>query len=85
MKEDRVNREGRWWKGLSDYMRRKRGGSRENFHRLFPDSHGHQNFFDVKMATVVSDETLDNFQHSAWLIPESRSCTFNSGREKPKD
>jgi hypothetical protein len=26
-------------------------------------------------------ETLDNFQHSMRLIPESRSCTLNSSRE----
>jgi hypothetical protein len=31
------------------------------------------------MATEMFAETMDNFQHSARLIAESRSCTF----EKP--
>jgi hypothetical protein len=31
--------------------------------------------FTLKMATAMSAETMDNFQHSTQLIPESRSCT----------
>jgi hypothetical protein len=38
--------------------------------------------FTLKMATATFSETLDNFQHSTRLIPESRSCTLNSSREK---
>jgi hypothetical protein len=33
------------------------------------------------MATAMSAETLDNFQHSMSLIPKSRSCTLNYSRE----
>jgi hypothetical protein len=29
------------------------------------------------MATAMLAETLDNSQHSTWLIPESRSCTVH--------
>jgi hypothetical protein len=36
------------------------------------------------MATAMFAETLDNFQHSTRLIPESRSCTLNSSRENLK-
>jgi hypothetical protein len=35
----------------------------------------------LKMATEMSAKTLDNFQHSTPLIPESRSYTLNSSRE----
>jgi hypothetical protein len=35
------------------------------------------------MATAMFAETLDNLQHSMRLIPESRCCTLNSGRENP--
>jgi hypothetical protein len=35
----------------------------------------------MKMATPVFAETVDNFQHSTLLIPESRSCVLNSSRE----
>jgi hypothetical protein len=28
------------------------------------------------MATAVFSETLDNFQHSTWLIAEIRGCTL---------
>jgi hypothetical protein len=31
--------------------------------------------FTLKMATAMFAETLDNFQHSKRLIPDSRSCT----------
>jgi hypothetical protein len=31
--------------------------------------------FILKMATAMFVETLDNFQHSTRLIPESQSCT----------
>jgi hypothetical protein len=34
-----------------------------------------QQKFTLKMATAMSAETLDNFQVSTWLIPESRSFT----------
>jgi hypothetical protein len=33
------------------------------------------------MATATFAETLDNFQNSAQLTPESRSCILNSSRE----
>jgi hypothetical protein len=33
------------------------------------------NIFTLKMATAMSAETLDKFQHSTRLIPESRSFT----------
>jgi hypothetical protein len=33
------------------------------------------------MATEMFAETLDNSQHSTWLIPESQSYTLNSNRE----
>jgi hypothetical protein len=34
-----------------------------------------QYIFTLKMATAMFVETLDNFQHSSRLIPESRRCT----------
>jgi hypothetical protein len=37
--------------------------------------------FTLKMATAMFTETLNNFQHSTRLNPESRSCTLNSSRE----
>jgi hypothetical protein len=33
------------------------------------------------MATAMLNETLDNFQHSTRLIPESRSCTLISSHK----
>jgi hypothetical protein len=39
-----------------------------------PKSLNHYSF-TLKMVTVMFVETLDNFQHSTWLIPENRSCT----------
>jgi hypothetical protein len=35
------------------------------------------NIFTLKIATAMFAETLDNFQHSTRLIPESRSFTFS--------
>jgi hypothetical protein len=37
--------------------------------------------FTLKMATEMFVETVGNFQHSTWLIPESWSCALNSSRE----
>jgi hypothetical protein len=35
----------------------------------------------LKIATAVFAETLDNFQNSTRLLPDSRRCTVNSSRE----
>jgi hypothetical protein len=40
--------------------------------------------FTLKMATAMFAETLDTFQHSTRLFPESRSCALNSSRENLK-
>jgi hypothetical protein len=40
-----------------------------------------QKTFKLKMATAVFSETLENLQHSTWLIPESQSYTSNSSHE----
>jgi hypothetical protein len=37
--------------------------------------------FNLKMATAVFVETLENLQHLTGLILESQSYTFKSGRE----
>jgi hypothetical protein len=37
--------------------------------------------FRIKMATAMFSETLQNYQHSTRLIPESQSCASNSNRE----
>jgi hypothetical protein len=33
--------------------------------------------FTLKMAPIMFTKTLDNFQHSVWLTPESRNFTLN--------
>lgn len=38
----------------------------------------------LKMVTPIFVETLINFQHPTWLIPENRSYTQNSSHEKQK-
>jgi hypothetical protein len=37
-----------------------------------------------EVATLMFAEKLDNFQHSKWFIPESRSCALNSRHENLK-
>jgi hypothetical protein len=40
--------------------------------------------FTLKMETAMFVETLDSFQHSMLLIPESQGCTLNSSRKTLK-
>jgi hypothetical protein len=51
--------------------------------RILPDLYkaSIQPVFTLKMAAAEFAETLNNFQHSTLLIPESRSCTLNSSCE----
>jgi hypothetical protein len=49
---------------------RKRGDEKTPKHYMFA----------LKMATTVFTETLDNFQHSTRLIPESRRCTYSCSK-----
>lgn len=37
-----------------------------------------QNIFTLKMATAIFAETLENDQHSTWLIPEGQSFLLSS-------
>jgi hypothetical protein len=50
---------------------RTTAGASQHSIRRIPGIRATTYIFTLKIATAVFGETLDNFQHSMWLIPES--------------